>query len=166
MTSRDLANGASTLGRYGDGGDSNRPEWGRWVILYNNSGKTMFIPEKTSAERDSVYNHFPTKYGSGPAYGYSNNLYDNTTAHATGPCWSPYFGGSYNTPGGCPSGYTDGGVTNGTGNALDYKYSTGVQHNTVPWMFYIENNYGCPSGWIGGYSIRYCYRTADSTGYT
>jgi hypothetical protein len=163
MSSRDIADGATILGRYGPGGNSGRPELNRWVYLYNNSGYTMFIPEATAAERESVYNYFPYKYTGG--YGYSNNLYVNPTAHATGPCWSPYFAGSYNTPGACSSGYTDGGVVNGTGNAIDYNGATGVQHGTIPWMFYFVNAYGCPSGFVAGYSIRYCYRTAGSTGY-
>ena len=81
MSSRSLSNGSSILGRYGPGSSAGLPDRDRWTILYNDSGKTMFIPEKTQAERTAVYNNFPYKHRSGPSYGVTSTkkLYANTT---------------------------------------------------------------------------------------
>lgn len=166
MSSRNIANGATILGRYGPGGNSGRPELNRWVYLYNSSGATMFIPENSAAEREAVYNNFPYRYTGGYGVTGTSRFYVNKVTNATGPCWSPYFAGSYITPAGCDSGYTDGGVVNGTGNAIDYNGTPGILHGTIPWMFYFVAAYGCPSGFVAGYSVRYCYRTAGSVGYT
>ena len=170
MSSRSLSNGSSILGRYGPGSSAGLPERDRWTILYNDSGRTMFIPEKTQAERTAVYNNFPYKHRSGPSYGVTSTkkLYANTTGHGTGPCWTPHSNNaSYTTPGGCPSGYTDEGVVNGNNlNAINANFQTGVNHGDIQWMFYFDNAYGCPSGYFAKYSIRYCTKTADALGYT
>lgn len=161
------------LGRWGDGGVGNRPEYGRWRIIKGHSSLDMWVPEKTSAERDSVYNNFPTKYGTGPAYGIyvpsffglpvAHMLFDNTTRMGTGPCWNNYFAGSYLTPAGCPSGFTEAGLINQkTVNPNLESGRTGVHHYDARWMFYIENGWGCSSSYPhAGISIRLCYMRAD-----
>lgn len=171
MSSRNLVNGDSILGRYGTGNDSRSPEDGRWLILYNNTGKTMFIPENSAAEREAVYNHFPYAHrpDSGRGYGITSTkkLYNNTSGHGTGPCWSPHSNSAqYTTPGGCPSGYTDEGVANGNNlNAILSNGQTGVNHGNVQWMFYLDQRYGCPTGFFAKYSIRYCTKTAANVGF-
>lgn len=169
MSSRNLGSGSSLLGRYGDGGDGNRPERLRWVILFNNSGSTMFIPENTAAERDAVYNNFPNKYKPDPAYGVTGNrrLYNNTAAIGNGPCWNNNsFSANYNTPAGCPSGYTNEGVVNQDNvNPNSQNGVTGIFHNSGVWMFYFEKDYGCSSGSFAKVSVRRCYKTASANGY-
>lgn len=169
MSSRNLANGGEILGRYGDGGDGNRPERLRWVILYNNSGSTMFIPENTSAERDSVYNNFPNKHKPDPAYGVTGNkrLYNNTAIMGNGPCWNNHSNNAnYKTPSACPSGYTDEGVVNQNSTQPNNENGvTGVLHGDIPWMFYFEKDYGCSGNTLAKISVRRCYKTAAANGY-
>jgi hypothetical protein len=178
MSGRRLSKNQTLLGRYGDGGSSNRAEWGRWRIIKGHSSLDMWVPEKSAAERNSVYDKFPIKYGSAPAYGVyypsrygipsQKYLYDNTTRMGTGPCWNNYFAGSYLTPGGCPSGFTDLGVTN-TSLKFDVEVAAtqsrkaGVLHNNPMWMFFIENGWGCTASypWTG-ISIRQCRMTAQN----
>lgn len=169
MSYRTLANGATLAGRYGDGGDSSRPDAGKWVWLYNSSGYTMFIPENTAAERDSVYNNFPYRDVNYSDFLYTiagqNRYVRLNTAIGTGPCWSPYFGGTYGTTASCPAGYTDlTGQANAEGNPLDYSGAAGIPTNTV-WDFYWDNDYGCPSGYVAGVSSRRCYKVPDAIGY-
>lgn len=169
MSSRDLANGGEILGRYGDGGDAQRPERLRWVIIYNNSGSTMFIPENTSAERDSVYNNFPNKHKPDPAYGVTGNkrLYNNTAIMGNGPCWNNHSNNAnYKTPAACPSGYTDEGVVNQNSTQPNLENGvTGVLHGDIPWMFYFEKEYGCSGNTYAKISVRRCYKTAAANGY-
>src|SRR5210317_1340983 len=85
-----LANGSSMLVRYGPGGDGNRPERLRWMIIYNSSGSTMFIPENSAAERSAMWSYFPYRYNPDPAYGVTSTkkLYNNVAQIGNGPCWN------------------------------------------------------------------------------
>lgn len=173
MSGRRIGKNVTMLGRWGDGGKAGRPEWGRWRIIKGHSSLDMWVPEKSSAERDSVYNNFPIKYGSGPAYGKyypsiyglpsRKYLYDNTTRMGTGPCWNNYFAGSYLTPAGCPSGFTDDGVTNSRTVNPNLEYNrTGVHHYDQRWMFFIENGWGCTTSYPhAGISVRLCRMNAQ-----
>jgi hypothetical protein len=169
MSSRNLASGSSILGRYGGGGDANRPERLRWLILYNNSGSTMFIPENTAAERVSVYNNFPNKESLDPAYGVTANrkLYNNTATLGNGPCWNNNSNSAnYLTPAACPAGWTDEGVVNQNSvNPNNQNGVTGVLHNNVGWMFYFERDYGCNSTSFAKVSVRRCSKTAAANGF-
>lgn len=165
-----LSSGQTKLGRYGDGGDGNRPERSRWVILRNNTGSTMFIPENTSAERESVYAKWPSRYSADPAYGVTGNkrFYSNTAVMGNGPCWNNHSNSAnYKTPSGCPSGYTDEGVVNQNSTRPNLENGvTGVLHGDIPWMFYFEKDYGCSGNTYAKISVRRCYRTATQLGYT
>ncbi len=169
MTSRRLTTNTKLLGRYGTGDDSSRPEYGRWRMLIGSGSNDMFIPEKTSAEREAVYNNFPYKYGSGSAYGLTSlsKLFDNAAVFGTGPCWNDGFAGTYNTPASCPSGFSDGGVIN-TANINPNVWSgvAGIHQNEAGWLFYLEKDSGCTASFPdAGVSIRYCSMTADEIGY-
>lgn len=162
-----LANGASRIARYGPGGQSDRPEYNRWVYLTNPSGLTMFLPENSEAERNAIYNNFPYKTQYVRGYGTTGTggvrLWQNSNAIGTGPCWSTFFGGTYATPAACASGFTqEGSVVNAYTNPLSYTGLT-TQHTNVGWQFYLQYRYGCPDTFRMGASTRYCYRTADSS---
>lgn len=170
MTSRRLTTNTKLLGRYGTGDDSSRPEYGRWRMLIGSGSNDMFIPEKTSAEREAVYNNFPYKYGSGAAYGLTSLslLFDNTVVFGTGPCWNNGFAGTYNTPASCPSGFTQqGSVTNTPNiNPNDWSGVSGIHQNDPGWLFYLEKDHGCTASFPdAGISVRYCSMTADEIGY-
>lgn len=175
MSSRNLVNGDTILGRYGSGNDSRSPELGRWLILYNNTGKTMFIPENSAAERESVYENFPYAYradSGGRGYGVTstkklyNNVCTNGLQNGSG-CSHPHTNQQvFVTPGACPSGYTDEGILYvHNANALNQNGQTGVKHGNVEWMFYIDQLYGCPSPFLAKYAARQCTRTAANLGF-
>lgn len=159
----------SILGRYGPGGDSARPERLRWVRLYNNSGSSMFIPERTQNERTSVYYNFPQKDRPDPAYGYTpyRRLYNNTAVMGNGPCWNwNSNSANYRSPPGCPGGYAQEGVTNTNNvNPNNQWGRAGVHHFDGAWMFFFEKAYGCNSNSFAKVSVRRCYRSASVNGY-
>jgi len=157
------------LVRYGPGGDGNRPERLRWMIIYNSSGSTMFIPENSAAERSAMWSYFPYRYNPDPAYGVTSTkkLYNNVAQIGNGPCWNNSSNSAnYKTPGGCPSGYTDEGVANFNNLRPNYENGrTGVNHGDGAWMFYFDKDYGCSGTTYMKASIRYCTKTAAANGY-
>lgn len=169
MSSRNLSTGQSILGRYGPGGDNARRERIRWVRLFNNSGSTMFIPELTQAERNSVYYNFPQLDRPEPGYGVTSTrrIYNNTAIIGNGPCWNGNSNAAnYRTPPGCPSGWADEGITNTNNVQPNNQFArNGVFHNDGSWMFYFEKGYGCFGNATAKVSVRKCYKTSAANGY-
>jgi len=162
-----LFNGYQALGRYGPGGDGNRPEWRRWIQFRNYTGLAVFIPDRSQAERTGAYNSYPHGSYSGGnatngAYGTSFNrrLYRNTAIIGNGPCWNNNSNSAnYRTPAGCPSGYSDAGVV--YRNSVQPNSQSGrggVQHGDVAWMWYFTKDYGCSGSAVAKISVRQCYR--------
>lgn len=173
MSYRNINNGTSILSKYGPGDSGSYPERGRWMIVVNNSGYTMFLPENTAGERNSIYSGFPNKIVGGH-YGIVSKLYNNTARIGNGVCWSGAGNtGNYNDPPGCPSGWTTEGLVqdsvtdpaNQNPNSLSGR--AGSPHENVFWMAWYALGYGCPGSHpYAKWSVRYCSISASSTGYT
>ena len=112
---------SSVTKRYGAGsGGNSRPELGRWIKITNSSSLASPLFENTTAEQESMYSNISGASNISVETGQygiegTNTLYSNTASMATvsgAPCWSPSTpSATYATPPGCPSGFTDGGVT-------------------------------------------------------
>lgn len=172
MAYRNISNGTSLLSRYGPGDSGSYPESGRWMIVVNNSGYTMFLPENSAGERNSIYSGFPNRIVGGH-YGTASRLYNNTARIGNGPCWSgPGNTGNYNDPPGCPGGYTDAGFADGSvstpgENPISYNGAGGVPHGNPFWMSWYALGYGCPGNFpYAKWRVRYCQIAASDTGYT
>ena len=156
-----LNNGTSTaVLDWGPGGDTRRPQMNRYMKLTNSTGKDMFLPENSAAEKLAVYNSLSvsgvTKLKG--QYYVGSTLYNNTAAIGTGPCW---FGNSnsaaYVDPPACPSGFTTGTTADANNvNANDYIGNTSILHGNVSWMSFQYLNYGCSSGVYAKFRVRYC----------
>lgn len=174
MSYRNISNGTSLLNRYGPGGNGSYPELNRWMIAVNNSGLTMFLPENSAGERQSIYNGFPNRITGGHyGNGGDSRLYNNRARVGNGPCWTgPGNTGNYNDPGGCPGGYTDGGFADGSvgspgQNPNAFAGAGGNPHANVFWMAWYALGYGCPGNApYAKWRVRYCYIQASGTGYT
>ena len=156
---------SSVVVRYGPGsGGNSRPELGRWMKITNSSSQASPLFENTETEKNSMYSNIGSasnisvKFGQ---YGVSTTLYNNTSAMAVisgAPCWSPSTpSATYATPPACPSGFSDGGVTN-TRNASTFQTvgQAGVNHTDQPWMFYQYAGFVCPSPFVANISVRNC----------
>lgn len=158
---------SSVTKRYGPGsGGNNRPELGRWIKITNSNSLASPLFENTTAEQESMYANISSASNISIETGQygiegTNTLYSNTSNMATisgAPCWSPSTpSATYATTPSCPSGFTDGGVTN-TRNASTYQTvgQTGVNHNDQPWMFYQYAGYFCNSPFVANISVRIC----------
>lgn len=144
-----LNNGTSAVYDFGPGGYARIPFRTRFIKIFNNTGSDMFIPDNSTAEKQSVYNSFsvpnaPKYFGQ---YAVGNTLYDNRSAIGTGPCWYGTPAGSYQTPAGCPSGFSQESLLNNSfTNANLYKNYATIEHNNVGWMAFQEWDYGCVVG--------------------
>ena len=151
-----LNNGTTSAAlSHGPGGQFG--EENKWLKYYNNTGFDHFIPDNSTAEKNSSFAHAPvTKYKGD----YSNGgyVYNNTAGFGTGPCWTPNSNSaSYTTPGGCPSGFSDAGTLNGNnGNCNDYNTNGGNPHGNAFHMGYYVLKYGCPGSYKHKITIRYC----------
>jgi hypothetical protein len=129
----------------------------------------MFIPERTAAERISVYNNFPQQNRAGNSYGVVGNrrIYNNTAVIGNGPCWNINSNAAnYRTPGGCPGGWAEEGVTNTNNvNPNSQNGRAGVHHNDGAWMFFQDRPYGCPGGTFAKVSVRRCFIQATANGF-
>ena len=162
-----LAGNSSVTKRYGAGsGGNSRPELGRWIKITNTSSSASPLIENTTAEQESMYSNISGASNISVETGQygiegTNTLYSNTASMATvsgAPCWSPSTpSATYATPPSCPSGFSDGGVTN-TKDASTYQAvgQTGVNHNDQPWMFYQYAGYICNSPFVSNISVRIC----------
>ena len=163
---------SSVTKRYGAGsGGNSRPELGRWIKITNSNSLASPLFENTTAEKESMYSNISGASNISVETGQygiegTNTLYSNTSNMATisgAPCWGapPTYAGTpsatYATPPLCPSGFSDGGVTN-TRNAATSQTvgQTGVNHNDQPWMFYQYAGYICPAGFVANISVRVC----------
>ena len=158
---------SSVTKRYGAGsGGNDRPELGRWIKITNSNSLASPLFENTTAEKESMYSNISgasniiVETGQSGIEG-KNTLYSNTSNMATvsgAPCWSPSTpSATYATTPGCPSGFTDGGVTN-TKDASTHseRNRTGVNHGEQPWMFYQYAGYICNSPFVSNISVRIC----------
>ena len=158
---------SSVTKRYGAGsGGNDRPELGRWIKITNSNSLASPLFENTTAEKESMYSNISGASNISVETGQygieaTNTLYSNTSNMATvsgAPCWSPSTpSATYATTPSCPSGFTDGGVTN-TRNASTHaeRNRTGVNHGEQPWMFYQYAGYICPSPYVANISVRIC----------
>ena len=158
---------SSVTKRYGAGsGGNNRPELGRWIKITNSSSLASPLFENTTAEKESMYSNISGASNISVEVGQygiegTNTLYNNTSNMATvngAPCWSPSTpAATYATPPFCPSGFTDGGITN-TKDASTYQTvgQTGVNHGDQPWMFYQYAGYKCVAPFVANISVRLC----------
>jgi hypothetical protein len=173
MAYRNISNGTSLLNRYGPGDSNSYPERGRWMIVVNNSGLTMFLPENSQAERTAIYNNFPNRIVGGH-YGIASRLYNNTARVGNGACWTgPGNTGNYNDPPGCPGGWTDAGTVEGSvtdpgnQNPNSLVGRAGNPHANPFWMAWYALGYGCPGNApYAKWRARYCQIAASGTGYT
>lgn len=164
-----LNNGQSSSAlRWGPGGVSNRPELNRWMKVINSSGLDIFLPDNSGAERNAVFNNLPGNVSGVTVrkgqYGVGSVLYNNTARIGTGPCWQPNSNpASYQNPAGCPSGFTAGGGGGDSGfadvnstNTITFNGQAGIPHNNATWMAWYALGYGCPSGFVAKWRVRYC----------
>jgi len=97
---------------YNDGPDNYAaPTWyhNRGMKITNNTGKDLFLPDNSEAERNSVYRVGPGSRETGAWVDSSGRLRRDQVAIGN-YCWSGYPNEAQPTPPSCPSGYTDGGV--------------------------------------------------------
>lgn len=158
---------SSVTKRYGPGsGGNNRPELGRWIKITNSNSLASPLFENTTEEQQSMYANISSASNISVETGQygieaTNTLYSNTSNMATVngfPCWSPSTpSATYATTPSCPSGFTDGGVTN-TKDASTHQAvgQTGVNHGDQPWMFYQYAGYKCSSPFVANISVRIC----------
>lgn len=118
----------------------------------------MFIPDNSAAEKQSVYYNFnvPNATKLFGQYVIGNTLYNNRSAIGPGPCWFGTPQGGFNTPGGCPSGFSQTMILdNAFCNANLYRndpnhyhrdVDTYGQSQLVPWAAFQEWDYGCTVG--------------------
>jgi hypothetical protein len=151
-----LNNGATSAAlSHGPGGQFG--EENKWLKYINTTGQDHFIPDNSTAEKNSSFASAPVTKRKGD---YSNGgyVYNNTAGFGTGPCW---YGGSglagYTTPGGCPSGFSDAGTLNGdNGNNNSYNTNGASPHGNAFHMGWYVLKYGCPAGTYHKITIRYC----------
>jgi hypothetical protein len=159
-------NNGSTTGSldYGAGGNAQFPQAGRWLKIYNATGADMFVPDNSTAEKNSTYNYVGNISGVTTWKGHAGDssytyyymaqytLYDGAYV-----CWSyARQPGSWNTPDGCPGGWTDAGVVNTVDNPNFY-YGNGTLNNSnAAWMCYQVWGWGCGGSYYMPCSARIC----------
>ena len=158
---------SSVTKRYGAGsGGNSRPELGRWIKITNSNSLASPLFENTTAEQESMYTNISSASNISVETGLwgiegTDTLYSNTAAMGLpsgSACWSPSTpSATYATTPSCPSGFTDGGVTN-TKDASTHaeRNRTGVHHGEQPWMFYQYAGYICSSPYVSNISVRIC----------
>lgn len=145
----------STAYPHGPGGQFGQEN--TWLKYRNNTGSDHFIPDTSTAEKNSSFASAPvTKLKGGYRHGYF--VYNNTAGFGTGPCW---YGNSnsagYTTPAACPAGWLDVGTLDGNnGNNNSYNTNGGIPHGNAFHMGWYVLKYGCPSGTTHKITIRYC----------
>ena len=151
-----LNNGATSAAlSHGPGGQHG--EENKWLKYINSTGSDHFIPDNSTAEKNSSFASAPVTKRKGD-YGNGGYVYNNTAGFGTGPCWTPHSNSAaYTTPGGCPSGFSDAGIANGNGgNCATFSGTGGDPHGNAYHMGYYVLKYGCPGGYYHKISIRYC----------
>lgn len=151
-----LNNGATSAAlSHGPGGSYG--EENKWLKYINSTGSDHFIPDNSTAEKNSSFASAPVTKRKGD-YGNGGYVYNNTAGFGTGPCWTPHSNSAaYTTPGGCPSGFSDAGIANGNGgNCATFSGTGGDPHGNAYHMGYYVLKYGCPGGYYHKISIRYC----------
>lgn len=161
-----LNNGSTTaVLDYGPGGYADRPQINRYMQIYNNTGADMFVPDNSTAEKNSTYNGVPGAvyrghWASGGQMFYYQGMYGN------GICWSGGMGGSYNAAPGCPGGWTLKVNSNAFGqpnrfygaNAPSLDGYGNYTSDGILYGFYQTTGWGCPSGYNMGVNVTVCYR--------
>ena len=151
-----LNNGATSAAlSHGPGGSYG--EENKWLKYINSTGSDHFIPDNSTAEKNSSFASAPVTKRKGD-YGNGGYVYNNTAGFGTGPCWTPHSNSAaYTTPGGCPSGFSDAGIANGNGgNCATFSGTGGDPHGNAYHMGCYVLKYGCPGGYYHKISIRYC----------
>ena len=151
-----LNNGTTSAAlSHGPGGQHG--EENKWLKYTNSTGRDHFIPDNSTAEKNSSFASAPVTKRKGD-YGNGGYVYNNTAGFGTGPCWTPHSNSAaYTTPGGCPSGFSDAGIANGNGgNCATFSGTGGDPHGNAYHMGYYVLKYGCPGGYYHKISIRYC----------
>lgn len=157
--------GTNLIMDIGPGGVEFRPLASRFIKVFNDRDKAVFVPDSSVEERSSSYNRVNNAVG---VRGYKgqyvvgNNLYRNVVAIGTGPCWYGTNEGVYNTPAAAPEDFTEVGVYNANAvNPNDYKNDGVVKSGTsavhLAWQFYQAVAYGCPATATAKISVRQCY---------
>ena len=145
---------------WGPAGDGTRPHANRYMKVVNASGKDLFLPENTAAEKNSVFNYLSAsgvtvKRGQ---YFVGSTLYNNKAEIGTGPCWiGNSNSAAYNAPPACDAGWTTGSLVSANNvNPNTYNGNASILHGTAAWMFYQVYGWGCGSGAIAKVQVRYC----------
>ena len=141
-------NNGSTTGSldYGAGGNAQFPQAGRWIKIYNGTGADMFVPDNSTAEKNSTYNYVGN-IGSVTTWkghaGDATYTYYYTANYGTGVCWYPSFGGTWQAPDACPSGWTDAGTVQTFSNPNSFYGNGTLQNGDAGWMCYQVWGWGC-----------------------
>lgn len=161
-----LNSNASAVYDFGPGGDIDRPQMSRHIKIFNDRpGQRLFVPDRTAAERNSVYrnaNKITNVNAYQGQYTVGDRLYRNTAAIGTGPCWTLEVGGEFNTPAAAPAGFIDDGVKQANGvNPNAHKGSATVRSGAgaqdVSWQAFQVWGWGCSDNSTAKVAVRHCY---------